>query len=217
MIADILFPSFCALCGRHVPARLGGICRFCSSQLPGERSGCPICGPFTGERCRCAERRFFFSASFAITEYVSPVPGLVAAFKSGRMPELARFFAAAAPPAGCVDCVTWIPSTARAFRRRGFEPARMLAQAYSRHMRLPCIRLLSHRGRGVQKECRYDSRFIGTLGSFDPEGEIAGKRILLIDDVFTTGATVNEASRVLKSAGAADVSVLVLARVGGEE
>jgi len=145
------------------------------------------------------------------------MPGLVAAFKMGRLPELARFFAASAPHVDGIDCVTWIPSTAPAFRRRGFEPARLLAQAYARRIRMPCIRLLRHRGSGVQKACRHDSRFLGTLGSFVPIRSAAGYRILLIDDVFTTGATVNEAARVLLAEGAADITVMVLTRVGGAE
>lgn len=217
MLADILFPSFCALCGGHIPFSYGGVCSGCAVQLPREQAGCPVCGPHAGDSCRCAERRFFFSHSIALTGYASPVPGLVAAFKAGRLPELARFFAASAPHVDGIDCVTWIPSTSPAFRRRGFEPARLLAQAYARRMRLPCIRLLRHRGSGVQKFCRHDSRFLGTLGSFIPDRNVEGCRILLVDDVFTTGATVNEAARVLLAQGAADITVMVLTRVGGAE
>jgi ComF family protein len=112
-----------------------------------------------------------------------------------------------------------IPLDARKLRQRGFNQTVLLAGPLLRAWRLPldCSVLNKARGRPTQASLSLEERRKSLRGAFLPVGErsrsrIADRRVLLLDDVMTTGATVREGARVLLEGGAAEVHVAVLAR-----
>ncbi len=116
---------------------------------------------------------------------------------------------------GAVDLLIPVPLHPKRLRERGFNQALLLVKALSQQTKIPYSkRLLKKRvPTPPQVKLSGGEREKGVKGSFhiEREDEIEGKTILLVDDVYTTGATVNECSRVLLKAGAERVDVLTLA------
>ncbi len=114
------------------------------------------------------------------------------------------------------DFLVPVPLDGRRFREREFNQAHLLAQVVSRYFKIPISSRNLRRVRGVppQTQLSRERREENVKGLFlvPRAEEYEGRRILLIDDVFTTGSTVNECARVLKQAGAEEVSVLTVAR-----
>jgi ComF family protein len=114
------------------------------------------------------------------------------------------------------DMLAPVPLHKKRLRQRGFNQALLLAAAIGQRFGIPlsCDNLVRVRYTRPQVELSAGERAANVAGAFALRrpAEAAGKSILLIDDVFTTGATLNECSRVLKEAGAASVTALTLAR-----
>lgn len=115
------------------------------------------------------------------------------------------------------DALTFVPVTAAAYRRRGFDHMELVARALSKQAGIPYCDVLAKRGRADQRDLARDQRFAQSHGVYTvvaPE-QVTGARLLLIDDVITTGATMKAAASALVKAGAAHVDALALARVWG--
>jgi ComF family protein len=109
-----------------------------------------------------------------------------------------------------IDVVTWIPTTAARRRARGFDQAELLARDVSRRLRLPCRSLLVRTAGPPQTGRSGIQRHMGP--SLATRRRASPHRVLLVDDVVTTGTTVDVASRVLKAAGTRHVTVVAAAR-----
>jgi len=107
-----------------------------------------------------------------------------------------------------VDLVTWPPTTRRRLADRGFDQAERLARGVACRLRRPCRNLLVREDGGAQTGRRRSERLAAP--SFSLRSRVGG-RVLLVDDVVTTGATVSAAARALLDGGAADVLGVVLA------
>ena len=110
---------------------------------------------------------------------------------------------------GAFDTVTWVPVSPRRLRQRGYDQARLLAESACRLWEtkpLPLLRKTVHNPAqsGLKEAAARRANVLGVYEAVDPE-RISGHRILLVDDICTTGATLAECARVLREAGAADV------------
>ena len=105
------------------------------------------------------------------------------------------------------DVVTWVPVSPLRRLRRGYDQVELVAQAVSRELGLECRKLLTKiRNNNAQSGiANAQERQANVLGAYRVTGDAAGKRILLVDDILTTGATAGECGRVLLTAGAKDV------------
>jgi ComF family protein len=129
---------------------------------------------------------------------------------------LARFLEKALPVDDGYDAVVPVPLHWRKKWRRGFNQAELLALQISRHRRIPLMNALQRkRPTEIQAGLAMAGRRRNVAGAFlmKPGSDLAGKRILLIDDVMTTGATASACAAALKRGGAKSVSLLTLARV----
>jgi ComF family protein len=115
-----------------------------------------------------------------------------------------------------VNLIVPVPLHPRRLRWRGFNQSLLLARQVSRKYDVPVDPFLLDRRRETltQTELTEEERRRNVRGAFetDPKKSLKGRRVLLVDDVYTSGATVNECSRVLMRAGAREVTVLTLAR-----
>lgn len=109
-----------------------------------------------------------------------------------------------------IDVVTWAPTTPARLRARGFDQARVLARAVGRRLGVPSRALLVRRSGQAQTGRDAAARLAGPV--FAPRAPLEGRRVLLVDDVVTTGATVAAAARALREAGAGEVHVVAAAR-----
>ena len=112
------------------------------------------------------------------------------------------------------DFITWVPVSAKRKRKRGYDQAEIVAQSVGRELGIKPTRLLKKlRDNPAQSGLQSEQRRANVLGvyAFTGETDLRGKRILLIDDVFTTGSTAEECARVLKSADAFEVHCATVA------
>jgi predicted amidophosphoribosyltransferase len=216
VVLDLLLPRRCVCC-----ARLGeDLCPDCRAALPlllgthCERCGAPTAWPV--RRCReCSGRRLAFASARAAVAYESSVPAVVAAWKERGLRRLAEL--AAEVVVDCLACpaaggIAFIPPDGDRSVRRGHHPAERLARELGRHWRLPVVRSLSRtRAPRPQRGLALPARRRNVAGAFAARQPVP-KRLVLVDDVYTTGATATAAASALRKAGATRVDVVTFAR-----
>ena len=208
----------CFLCGAASGNHL--ICAACHDNLPRHTTACPSCAaPGTGEVCgECLQHPPAFDRTYTALDYTFPVDKLIQAYKYHHQLALARLFGtllsrsvrARAQP----DSILPMPLHPQRLRARGFNQAHEIAKFVSKDLNLP---LGSHIARRVvntasQATLDWAARKKNVQGAFACDENLAGQHIALIDDVMTSGATLNEAAKTLKRAGATQVSLWVVAR-----
>lgn len=165
----------------------------------------------------------------AATVFEGPVPRIIRAYKDAgeqRLAEpIAELMLDAAEHAEDVareryggliaqaDAVTFVPVTAAAYARRGFDHMERIAAAFSRLSGVPLVDALVKYGSADQRALDRAERRAQARGAYEVVEPVAGMRLLLLDDVITTGATVRAARAALLRAGAARVDALAFARV----
>jgi ComF family protein len=170
---------------------------------------------------RCALCRFGlrgFDAAYCFGSYEGVLRELIHLYKYGRVKTLARplgaLLAAALPREECFDAVTPVPLHWRRQWQRGFNQSELLARTIARRCGVPVIHALKRvRPTVAQAGLSNTGRRRNVAAAFRPRRAVEGKRILLIDDVMTTGSTAAACALALKRAGASKVALLTVARV----
>jgi len=229
-LLELLLPESCAGCGAAAPHRPGALCLRCGTSLARIPTGhCDLCQqrPATPEarRCAvCARRRRPLDACLAACWYEGDAAAWVRDFKyPGRRrglgaPDRARLRALALltltrAPADPPDAIVPIPLHPSRLRGRGFNPAGALARDLARPRRIPLRATALRRLRDTQSQTgkKRHERLENVRGAFRANGPVP-RHIWLVDDVVTTGATLEEAARALRRAGAKRVIGLCAAR-----
>lgn len=207
----------CPLCGARSGPDL--LCAACTASLPALPEHCPRCALPSprGALCgRCLANPPLFDGTTALWLYEFPCDRLVQALKYRGWLALAPFFARglASRPLPAVDLIVPMPLHPDRLAQRGFNQATEIARNLAK--RAPFV-LASRGARRVrntapQTDLPHEERARNVRGAFACDLDLDGKSIGVVDDVMTTGATLNELSRVLKRAGAVRVENLVVAR-----
>jgi ComF family protein len=113
-----------------------------------------------------------------------------------------------------VDVITWAPTSAARRRDRGFDQGELLARTVARQLGVPCRRLLERTGPAATQTGRSRAERLHGPG-FSARPGLAGKRVIVIDDVVTTGSTLAAAAAALRHAGADEVSMFAVASTPG--
>ncbi len=228
---DLCYPRCCEGCGGTVDPLDGHLCWDCLAQARYVTDPmCACCGdPVDGavehtfECGWCRRTRPAFDAARSAVRYRGPLKAVLQHYKYRHAVHLAADLGALLE--GCVqayfagrrfDEMTCVPLHSRKARERGYNQARLLAEALGRRLRLPVTRHALERVRctATQTRLNAEARKANVRDAFRTSMPdwIAGRRWLLVDDVMTTGATVHECARVLKQAGAVSVHVVTVAR-----
>jgi len=219
-LVDLIFPPRCAGCDRP-GTLLCAECRAAVARIEPARA-CPRCGaPLAPGRSVCAEcagRTFAFDAARCAALLAPPVSRAVVVLKDTGERRYAQVLADLL--AECAegwlapgDVLVPAPASPAAVRRRGFDHAADVARALGGLTGNRVERLLRASAGADQRALGRDERFENRSGAFRVQcGLRMPERIVLVDDVFTTGATLDAAARVLRAAGAAGVRALAVAR-----
>ena len=204
---DLLYPPKCPFCGKVQETR--GICPSCSKALPrteGDQGlktlpGGTVCAAplWYEDLAREGLLRFKFQGAAAAAE---PLGELIAQCAAERF-------------SGAFDVVTWVPVSRRRLRKRGYDQARLLAESACRVWGVRPERLLrktwdNPAQSGLSEAAARRANVLGVYEAAETE-KLRGRRVLLVDDICTTGATLAECARTLRAAGAESVACVTAA------
>ena len=194
-LLDLLYPPRCAFCRRLLNEREKGVCRFCRKKYENN----------------CVRREIKHTAACAAPfRYEEEVRDSLLRYKFHGVTAYGAAFADFL--AKCIDesqfscdIITWVPLSRRRLRKRGYDQARILAEETAKILNLPCEKLLvkqidTRPQSGIADAETRRQNAKGVYVCCAPE-KLFGKRVLLIDDIVTTGATLSECAAILKKAG----------------
>lgn len=209
-------PMFCLACADNIEFIKEPLCSLCGKAFPKAAGG--------NHRCsRCLKKAPLYNRARAIAHYKGPLVKAIHDFKyGGRTAALSSFanLRNSLPHLGIfgeVDIILPVPLHIKRLRERGFNQAQQLAQTFfpEEKEKILVNLLLRHKWTAPQTGLSGSARRKNLKNAFQVTNadEVKKKNVLLVDDVYTTGATVNECAKVLRRAGAREVQVFTLARV----
>ncbi len=229
-LVSLIYPPFCAVCARSIEAP-EHLCASCAERAPRIRP--PFCAkcsqPFSGDitgsfTCaNCADRVLHFDAAISAYRSRSVVREVIHNFKYNRQihlrHQLGRWLTEALEDPRLadrrIDLIVPVPLHPARQRERGFNQAELLARALHRHSGLPLGDVLQ-RTRYTTTQTQFDrsERMENLRGAFRLRrgSNVQDLRMLLVDDVLTTGSTLSECASVLRKAGALSVHAATVAR-----
>lgn len=221
---DVLFPPRCAACREllpvsELPSKVGELCPVCETTLEPILSACERCGlpgPAAKACEACRREPPAFDTAHAAFLYGAAVSHVLHRYKYEDRAALARplgsYIARLKLPE--IDLVVPVPLHPKRRRERTYDQALLLAQVVSRLRGWRCDRRTLIRQRSTERQVgqHRTERQKNVEGAFSTTRSIAGRRVLLVDDVVTTGATASTCAEALKAAGARSVHVASVAR-----
>lgn len=211
-------PHICLSCGVEADRLL---CDSCVATLARIPSRCYHCKAVTEDYavCRSCTARTSLRQVRAYTHHQDVAKELIHRMKYERaqagVHEAAALMAELLPDLPTDSILTYIPTATSRVRSRGYDHARLLAHSLSRRIDRPVVTLLRRQGQAHQVGANRAARLRQLQEAFRPvrSHSLKDRHIVLIDDVLTTGATLETAARVLKRAGAKRVDAVVFAQV----
>ena len=214
-LLDLLFPPACPFCGRAGGGKAGTACPGCEKadfRVPLEQRA------FSGKH---------FTRCVCVGWYRDELRNSVRQFKFRSHPEYAKDYGRAMAEEvrrflpGAYDCITWMPVSEKRLQERGYDQARLLAEAMGEVLNKPVLALLKKTRDNPAQSSLAEGRdraanVAGAYAVPDPSAA-EGKRVLLTDDIFTTGATLEEGAKILREAGCSQVVCAVLCRTPRRE
>ncbi len=230
---DLVYPPDCPVCeaplDRDADRSVRFVCAHCLRTVERfEPPWCEACGiPLPGgvDLCaRCGHAALPFAKARAVGPYDGPLARLIQLYKfhgeRALAADLGRLLAERVRDEAMaeeVDAIAYVPMTRRARRERGFNHVERLARQLGTHINRPVVPALEKtRETRPQVELPERARLDNLRGAFAPTQSLHSDGMLLVDDVFTTGATIRECSQTLVDSGVERVLVATLARTAEE-
>lgn len=206
-ILSFLFPPKCVFCRKVLEE--DGVCAECEKRLPRRKN------PHIKEGVP------FVDELYAPLYYEGYVRSAVLRYKFGGIKCSALEFAKILKLcieenlSGKYDCITWVPTSKLRLRKRGYDQAQVLAEELGKLLDMPAQKLIKKRleAKPQSRQATREQRIANIIGAFEVKDvSVIEKNILLVDDISTTGSTISECARILKTAGASKVYGITLAK-----
>jgi len=221
-----IFPVRCIICnqvllGKKVPVQ--NICSSCLRRIFREQLGrntCSVCGRSLisemGVCMYCRRRSFHFCTHISLFEYEGSIKLLMKKYKFSGYRQIAWIWAAVIhgylrDHAVCVPVVP-VPGRKKSIRKRGWDQVELVASLLEHRYHHSVMRLLRRSSGKSQKVLSYEERMTNMKGQIMVKGKEKPEKVLLLDDIFTTGATLDECARVLINYGVKHADALTIAR-----
>lgn len=207
LISRLLVPSCCVLCDKEGC----GLCGACCDDLEKHQEACYLCNAIMtdGRVCSSCQWRTRLRRATILWNYQGKAGEVVRSLKYAGREDVARVIAKKITEANLpyYDIITFVPDTPARRRGRGHMAPQLIARELSRITHKPYVELLSRTIHTPQVGAGREVRWRQVRGNFLVKHPtlLDGRRILLVDDVITTGATITECARVLKLAGSGPV------------
>ena len=217
LISDFIYPPRCPGCGEIGDNR--NPCEMCAEDLENQRvdgKACRYCG-LEKQYCRCKQYHYLFSGVAAPFYNRNTAQNGIYMFKFSNAPFCAEYFGKqmanvfkARFPKTDIDVIAIVPGTRKDLRKAYYDKVKLLAKVCSKELKVPLDAKLIKKIRQTEKqhELKHDKRQQNVKGAFKVTKLLDGKTVLLIDDIKTTGYTLNECSKQLRMAGAEKVFCL---------
>lgn len=225
-VLNLIYPPRCPVCQDILTDRTEKICKSCRKKaVPVREPKCKKCGkPLTmqeQEYCLdCSRRKHFFSKGWAVFPYDREIRQSVCRFKFHNKREYKDFYASEMARLYGKEITAWrpdvilpIPMYRKKQRKRGYNQAELLAAETGKRLGIPVEPQIICRVRNTtpQKKLTRKERDRNLKNAFKVQpGTVNKKKVLLVDDIYTTGATVDAAARALLEQGAEEVRFLAL-------
>jgi ComF family protein len=229
-LLELVLPAQCLLC--HLPSNNYIICRHCQEALIQKRPCCLHCGlalpksqPFCGD---CLKQNHLFTQLHALANYQKPYPSIIKKFKYAKQLINGELLAElliksltrnlSFQQISQIDYLLPVPLHKGKHQERGFNQAQLLAQTVASQLHLPVLvdAVKRHKQTNAQEGLSFQKRKNNLKNAFtlaeNQKNKLSGTYIVLIDDVVTTGATVNSLSQVLLAAGVKRIDVWCICR-----
>ena len=222
IISAIVFKQNCILCAQNIytTSSIHAVCRPCLNDLPWHpQTSCPQCGlSSSGQLCgSCISSPPDFDATKAVFLYAYPVDAMMVRYKYGNRLNLGNTFGEFLQKKislANIDVIVPMPMHPTRLKERGFNQSLEIAKVLTKnaHEKLDYKSVIRQTLTPPQASLPLKERVKNIKGAFKIVGNLAGKRIAIVDDVMTTGASLNELAKTLKKAGATHVECWVIAR-----
>lgn len=219
-LVNTLFKQKCLLCDAQsdaLEANIHAVCKACLNELPKHpKTSCPQCGLSSGgQLCgSCISSLPDFDATHSVFLYDFPIDSMMQRYKYGSMLSLYAFFGqmlSEKVDMGSVDLIIPMPMHPARIKERGFNQALEIAKVFGKE-KLDYKSAVRQKLTPPQASLPLKQRVKNIKGAFAVSANLTGKRIAIVDDVMTTGASLNELAKSLKKAGASHVECWVIAR-----
>lgn len=213
-LLDVLYPNKCVACGEIIP-KGESLCDFCFESMPktGFDNRCRVCGCLKKE-CQCKHHIFSFNGATSPFYNTDIAKKVMYEFKFRKKPEFGHFFAERMALSVKTDfygvdfnAVVYVPLLLKNELKRGYNQSRELAISVAEILNIPLVEnaIGCNDKRYIQHKTKPKDRFKNVKGAYYPNLSLSGRTVLLVDDIKTTGATLDECSKALLKAGANEV------------
>lgn len=218
-ILNFIFPAKCGFCDA-ITEKGNFICTKCQANIKDYTNRCQYCGKTTYLQNKicidCQNKKIYYDRLIFINEYDKEFKDKIIAYKFLDKKYLYNFFAEIMGPKlqnQEIDIITFVPISSNRMSERGYNQSELIARKLGKNLDIECKNLLyKTKDTKRQSELNKNERHKNVKNSFKLADNINiyDKKILLIDDVFTTGATVNECAKQIKKGAPASVLVATI-------